>query len=351
VMVPPAAALAAVVTSVLVSTRAMYLTGEQTWLVLAACAGGGLVGLVAALVLAHRVRRLEDDVARERTARAAGEQSEQVRRQLVASLTHDLRTPLAGIRAMAEALEDGVVDDPADYLRRIRSEVDRTASMVDDLFELARLQAGVAALAPGPVPLDEAVDEVVDRITPLAAARGVDLVTGGSDSVAGRAPTVLADPESVQRVLTNLVVNAVHASAPVPDGEATGNGVGDPRGRVVVSFAGSRPADVTRNREHQDQHPDQHGGQHAHQPGAGLATVVVEDTCGGIPAADLPRVFEAGWRGESARTPGASGAGLGLAIVRELVDAQGGSVGVTSTTRGCRFEVRLPVCGSTGTGT
>lgn len=199
VLVPPSAAIPAVLISVMVSTQAMFLTGEQTWLVIAACAGGAAVGLVTAVLLARRVRRLEDDVAHERAARTADERSEQVRRQLLAALTHDLRTPLSGIRAMAEALEDGVAEESDDYLRRIRDEVDRTSTMVDDLLELARLQAGQVRLR--------------------------------------------------------------------------------------------------------------------------------------------------------ARTPGSSGAGLGLAIVRELVQAQGGLTTVTSTTSGCGFEVRLPVCGGAAPGT
>jgi signal transduction histidine kinase len=315
VLVPPVAALAAVVTSVLVSTRAMYLTGEQTWIVLAGLAGGGLVGLVTAVLLAGRVRLLEEDVARERSARAAEERSEQVRRQTVAALTHDLRTPLAGIRAMAEALEDGVATDPVDYLRRIRAEVDRTTTMVDDLFELARLQAGLATLSPSGVGLDEELAQVVERLSPLAEVHRVRLRAEGGSGLC-----VLADHHALQRVLTNLVVNAVHASDPTlrPDHGGT-------RADVCLSVVADR--------------------------GDGFAAVRVADSCGGIAPADLPHVFEAGWRGSTARTPGASGAGLGLAIVRELVEAQGGAVAVTNATPGCRFEVRLPVCGDGGTGT
>ena len=307
VLVPPAAAIAAVLVSVLVSTQAMYLTGEQTWLVLAACAGGALVGLVTAVLLARRVRRLEEDVDRERTARAAGEQSERVRRELVAALTHDLRTPLAGIRAMAEALEDGVADEPDDYLRRIRAEVDRTATMVDDLFELARLQAGLAPLQPRPVPLAGALEHAVGSVAPFAAARGQQVRLDVSPDVC-----VQVDPDALQRVLGNLLLNAVQAG-----GDVT-------LAALLAPAAGATGSTVA---------------------------VRVEDGCGGIPADDLPHVFEAGWRGERARTPGGSGAGLGLAIVRELVQAGGGDVDVANTTGGCRFEVRLPVCPGGATGT
>lgn len=324
VLVPPLAAMAAVVTSVLVSTRAMYLTGEQTSLVLAACAGGGLVGLVTAVLLARRVRRLEQAVAEERSARAASEHAEQVRRQLVASLTHDLRTPLAGIRAMAEALEDGLVDADDDYLRRIREEVDRTTVMVDDLFELARLQAGLSTLSPDAVGLGDAVEQVVDRLSPLATARGVAL------TIEQAAPglTVSADAEALQRVLTNLVVNAVRAT----DRARTD-------GRTDRTTTATVPAVVVRT------------GLDSAGPTPASAIVQVDDSCGGIAEDDLLHVFEAGWRGQSARTPDGSGAGLGLAIVRELVEAQGGSVSVTNTTRGCRFELSLPVCSGATAGT
>ncbi|WP_380166167.1 sensor histidine kinase [Jannaschia sp. R86511] len=309
VLVPPAAAIAAVLASVLVSTQAMYLTGEQTWLVLAACAGGALVGLVVAALLARRVHRLEQDVARQRSAREADERSEQVRRQLVAALTHDLRTPLAGIRAMAEALEDGMVEDHDDYLRRIRAEVDRTAVMVDDLFELARLQGGPARQQPRPVRLLEVVEQVTGTLSAVAASREVRLHV--EDLTDGRA-VAHVDPEALHRILSNLVLNAVQA--------------GD---RVVVRLPAPQSA-----------------------PGdGGQAVLQVDDTCGGIPEEDLPRVFEAGWRGERARTPGSSGAGLGLAIVRELVQGAGGQVEVSGTGTGCRFEVRLPVCGGGARGT
>lgn len=197
-LVPPVAAVAAVLASVLVSVQAMYLTGEQTMVVLAACAGGAVVGLVTAVLLARAVRHLEDDVARERTARLADQQSEQVRRRLVAALTHDLRTPLAGVRAMAEALEDGLADDPDDFLRRIRAEVDRTAAMVDDLFELARLQARLGPQQqPRSVMVDTAARDAVDAIRPLAA--GYD-ARGGSRHRGVRsregAPTVDPSPTS-----------------------------------------------------------------------------------------------------------------------------------------------------------
>ncbi|MGJ7439703.1 sensor histidine kinase [Aquipuribacter sp. MA13-6] len=296
VLVPPAAALASVLASVLASTQAMTLTADQTWLVVAACGGGAVVGLVVAVLLARRVRGLEDDVARQRTARATEERAEQVRRQLVAALSHDLRTPLAGIRAMTEALQDGVAEDPDDYLRRITDDVDRTSAMVEDLFELAWLQAGSAPQQPRDVPLLAAVEQVVGTLSAVAAARGA--VVRVEDGTAGTG-TAHVDPEVLYRVLSNLLHNAVRASR-----------------AVVVRLPAQGAVDHVRFQ--------------------------VDDACGGIPEEDLVHVFEAGWRGQRARTPGASGAGLGLAIVRELLHTAGGAVTVSNTTDGCRFEVRLP---------
>lgn len=307
VLVPPVAALAAVVASTAVSTRAMYLDAEQTEVVLAACAGGAAVGLVAAVLLGRRVRRVEEAAAGDRAARAAAETSERARRDLLAALTHDLRTPLAGIRAMAEAVEDGVADDRDGYLGRIRAEADRTAVMVQDMFSLARLQAGGEQEAPVTVDVGVAVPEAVDRLRPVAAASGVVLVHHRAAATTGGAPggaTVVAvAPGAVERVLANLVGNAVRETA------ASG-----PGGQVRVGV--SRDADEV--------------------------VLRVEDRCGGIPADDLPHLFQAGWRRVRARTPDGSGAGLGLAVVAELVAAAGGRVEVSALPGGCAFSVRLP---------
>lgn len=326
VMVPPAAAIAAVVASVVVSTQAMYLTGEQTRLMVAACAGGAVVGLITAVLLARRVQRLEDDVARARIARAASDHAEQGRRQLVAALTHDLRTPLAGIRAMAEALEDGVAPDADDYLRRIRDEVDRTATMVDDLFELARLQAGLTPQQPEDVLLQEAVGQAVILVSPLAAQRGTVIHVVAGDRPQhdrGRGPTARVDPVSLHRVLVNLLVNAVQAGGQVA---------------VSVLATNGRPGDSLEGRTDREVVD----GEVVDGAAGGTVGVRVEDSCGGIPEDDLMHLFEAGWRGQSARTPGSSGAGLGLTVVRELVQAAGGSVAVTNIDGGCRFDVCLP---------
>jgi signal transduction histidine kinase len=311
VLVPPVAALAAVLASIAVSARAMYLDAEQSAVVLAACAGGAAVGLVAAVLLGLKVRRLEDDAAGDRAARLAAETAERARQELLAALTHDLRTPLAGIRAMAEALEDGVAGDQDGYLAQIRAEADRTAAMVQDMFSLARLQAGLDHGEAVEVVVADLAEAVVEQARPVARAAGVALVIGerSAEGVPAAAPSrlrVRAPAGCVERVLANLVDNAVRETA------AAG-----PGGRVVVDVAGEDPGVVLR----------------------------VEDSCGGIADDDLPHLFEAGWRGARARTPDGGGAGLGLAVVAELVSGAGGRVSVSQTPTGCSFAVRLPAAG------
>ena len=226
---------------------------------------------------------------------------EESRRELISWVSHDLRTPLAGLRAMTEALEDGLADDPQRYHRQIRAEVDRMVRMVDDLFELSRIHAGVLKLSLQPVALGDVVSEVIAGADPVARARKVRLGGFVEEGV-----LVTADPAGLARVVSNLVVNAIrHTPA---------DGVVEVRGRAV---------------------PD----------GVELS---VTDGCGGLSDDDIERVFDVAWQGSTARTPlpenghlGA-GAGLGLAIVKGLVEAHHGMVDVVNQAPGCRFLVHLP---------
>jgi signal transduction histidine kinase len=221
---------------------------------------------------------------------------EQSRRQLVAWVSHDLRTPLAGLRAMAEALEDGLAADPPRYHKQIRADTQRLATMVDDLFELSRIQSGTLQLFPDLITLDDLVSDVLASTEPLARKRGALLEGRAAGHIA-----VHVDPRELSRALTNLLTNAIRHT---PSG-----------GRVLVEASAED----------------------------GHALLTVADGCGGIPEADLPRVFDLAWRGTDARSPEPdSGAGLGLAIVRGIVEAHQGSVRVLNAGDGCRFEMRLP---------
>jgi signal transduction histidine kinase len=235
--------------------------------------------------------------AREQTAAI-----ERSRRELVAWVSHDLRTPLAGIRAMVEALEDRVVDDPgtvARYHRAIRLEADRLAGLVDDLFELSRIQAGALALDLERVPLDELVSEALASASIAAGAKGIDL-----RGAVGEPPPIveLSTPE-MARVVRNLLDNAIRHTGP---------------GGTVWIHAGLNEI-------------------------GNAAEMSVLDSCGGISEGDLDHVFDMAYRGDAARTPGGGGAGLGLAVARGLVEAHHGQISVCNEADGCRFTVRLPL--------
>ncbi|MFD4878441.1 sensor histidine kinase [Streptomyces sp. NPDC058420] len=219
---------------------------------------------------------------------------ESSRRELVAWISHDLRTPLAGLRAMSEALEDGVAADPDRYLRQIRTEVERLNDMVGDLFELSRIHAGSLALTRSRMSLYDLIGDALAGADPLARELGVRLVGDRIEPV-----PVEVDGKEMSRVLGNLLVNAIRRTP--ADG--------------TVAIAAERSADGV--------------------------VLSVTDGCGGIPEDDLPRVFDTGWRGTHARTPPA-GAGLGLAIVRGIVEAHQGRAAVRNVSGGCRFEVTLP---------
>lgn len=256
----------------------------------------GVLGLVALVVAARSIR---SGRSAEPTNVAAPIQAS--RRELVAWISHDLRTPLAGIRAMAEALEDGMAPDPERYYAQIRGQVDQLTGMVDDLFELSRIHAGTLHLSLERVPLYDLISDTVAELAPVAAAKRLDLRFEGESGL-----SILADPRELSRVVGNLVMNAIRHAPP-----------GSP---IVVS--------ATR-------HDD------------GRASIAVQDAAGGIPEQDLPRVFEAGWRASAPRTPDApgmpaGGGGLGLAIVQGIVEAHRGEVLVRNVPGGCRFEVLLP---------
>ena len=295
--IAPITAVTAMTVGVVATAQQMFLSSHDLKVVLVVCAVAGVVALGIGVLLARQVRRLEIRSAELSEDRARSEEAERTRRELVSWVSHDLRTPLAGMRAMAEALEDGVVEDPARYHRQLRIEVERLSGMVDDLFELSRIQAGSLQLMLQQLSLPDVVGDVVAATEPLAMGRGVHLMAS-ADAVR----PINADERGLRRALTNLVVNAIRHT---------------PHDGAI---------DL-----------------HAEVGADGAATITVTDGCGGIPETDLQRVFEVGWRGDHARTPGPEGgAGLGLAIVQGIVVAHGGTVTVTNVTGGCCFELRLP---------
>ncbi len=292
-------AVGAVVAGIVGTALAMFISTHDLTVLLVVIVVAGVVSLGVGLWLGGRLAAESVWAAEARERERLLEAS---RRELVAWVSHDLRTPLAGLRAMAEALEDGVVTDPdtvADYHGRIRYECDRMAGLVDDLFELSRINAGALRLTVNSVSLGDVVSDAVATAMPLATARRIRLI-----AAAGSWPTVRGSEPELNRIVANLLLNAIRHTP--SDG--------------TVTVTGGRDA-----------------------AGGWLA---VTDACGGIPEPDLPRVFDVAFRGETARTPrgsNGSGGGLGLAIVRGLVDAHHGEVAVSNVADGCRFLVRLPV--------
>jgi signal transduction histidine kinase len=251
----------------------------------------GELGELAAQ-LSEVSRQLDESRTRERALDAS-------RRELIAGVSHDLRSPIASIRAMAEALEDGVVDDDASverYHRAMRVESERLGALVDDLFELSRITAGVLDADQPFVPLGKLVADVVSAAQPAASTNGVRIV-----NLLDEVPSVLVPASDMRRILHNLLDNAIRHTRDggtiVIDGEVLGQ----------------------------------------------TARLGVTDECGGIPEADLARVFDVAFRGDAARTRDNGGGGLGLAIAKGLLEAHRGSIQIANRAPGCRFTLRLPV--------
>ncbi|MEU0598449.1 HAMP domain-containing sensor histidine kinase [Streptomyces sp. NPDC006393] len=298
-VVTTVAAMAAVVSLVTALLLGRWVVARSRELALAARSfgeGGDFAapGTPATAELESLSRELAATSARLAESRERERALESSRRELVAWISHDLRTPLAGLRAMSEALEDGVATDPDRYLKQIRAEVERLNDMVGDLFELSRIHAGSLALTRARISLYDLVGDALAGADPLAREHGVRLVGDRVEPV-----PVEVDGKEMSRVLGNLLVNAIRRTP--ADGTVAVAAERSPEG-VVLS---------------------------------------VTDGCGGIPEEDLPRVFDTGWRGTHARTPPA-GAGLGLAIVRGIVEAHQGHTAVRNIPGGCRFEVTLP---------
>jgi signal transduction histidine kinase len=295
--------VASVLAGVVAVAQAMFISAHDLRVLLIVLGVASLVSLAVVLAAGRRLGQASmwASEAYERERRL-----ERSRREVVAWVSHDLRTPLAGLRAMTEALEDRVVSAPeavADYHQRMRVEVDRLSALVDDLFELSRIDAGALRLTMHAVSLGDVVSDAVAVATPMAQAKGVRLVS----SPGGYGVVAASEPE-LGRVFVNLLVNAIrHTPA---DGVVTvDGGTDDSSGWVQVT-----------------------------------------DGCGGIPERDLERVFDVAFRGEAARgrlpddeVTRAGRGGLGLAIVRGLVAEHNGSVAVANVDGGCRFTVRLPI--------
>lgn len=224
---------------------------------------------------------------------------ERVRREFVANVSHELRTPLTSIRAVVETLQTGAVDDPAlaaEFLSRILGEVDRLNALVEDLLDLARLEAGRSPLGLERVDIGEVVRHGVDRLRPQLERARLAL----EFEVDPELPTIEVDVKRIEQVLLNLIHNAIKFTPP--------------EGRVAIS--------VTRD--------------------SGDVTVRVRDTGIGIAEEERGRLFERFYKSDKARR--SEGTGLGLAIAKHIIQLHGGEIGVESALgEGATFWFTLPI--------
>ncbi|MFD6948910.1 two-component sensor histidine kinase [Nocardiopsis sp. TSRI0078] len=281
-----------------------------------------VVSVVLSARLVRPVRALTDAVRRMREGRAGSrvrvrdsgeigqladafnemaehlERLEEQRRAMVSDVSHELRTPLSNLRGWLEAAQDGIADLDRDRMRMLVGETLLLQDIVDDLQDLALADAGKLRLSPEPVEAGLLVEQVVDSQRLRAGSAGLRLVAETEDVV------LVADRTRLVQAVGNLLGNALrHTPAP---------------GTVTVGVRSS----------------------------GGEAVIEVADTGVGIPAEDLPHVFDRFWRAEKSRNRRTGGSGLGLAIVRNLVELHGGSVTVASTPgEGTTFTVRMPLAG------
>jgi two-component system, OmpR family, sensor histidine kinase SaeS len=226
---------------------------------------------------------------------------EEARQGLIAAVSHDLRTPLASLRVMVEAISDGIATEPDTirrYVKAMERETVNLGRLIDDLFEISRLDAGQVSLRLAPSAISTLVLETCESMNAQAAVRGVML----SPRVDFSIDPVLVDPDQIQRVLYNLVQNAIRHT---PED-----------GSIVVEVLDLGPS----------------------------VQVNVSDTGEGIRAEDLPHVFDRFYRGDKARTRDTGGgAGLGLAIAKRLIETHGGRIWVAQPPGGGSvFSFTLP---------
>jgi signal transduction histidine kinase len=293
----PVLVVVMVAAGVLASARSMVLGSDQVVIMAVVLGVSATVAVGFGVLLASRLRRAEAAHAAAAAARERDAAVEAKRQELVRWVSHDLRTPLGRMRAMTEALRDGLVPDPGTALRQLDTEVDGLSALVDDLLVLSRLTSREAPLQLQPIDVADLLSDAIAGTALQARGAGVALV---GDSEPGL--VVAADPTELNRALGNLLTNALRHTRP--------------GGTVAV-----------------------HG-----RRWNGRCVVEVSDECGGIPGPELALVFEPGWRGDQARTPTPDArAGLGLAIAANVVQRHSGQIGVANHGTGCRFRIELPL--------
>jgi signal transduction histidine kinase len=276
-------AVAAVLVAIFAAAPQMMYVSERD----------ALLFSILVLVIGIVTLRIAALAEREKTRAAA----EATRRQLVAAVSHDLRTPIASLRLLVEAVDDDIVDGETRrrYLATMQTHIHSLSAMIDDLFELSRIEAGDIDWSMRQVELALLVDETVAAMQPEAGAKGIEIHTQLGEELSTR-----ADPEKIQRVLFNLIRNAIrHTPAD---------------GSVTVRA----------------------------EAGGGGVEIEIADTGEGIPASERERVFDAFFRGGVDASRGSDGAGLGLAVSRAIVETHGGRIWLAPAERGTSVRFSLP---------
>ncbi|MGE0599967.1 MAG: sensor histidine kinase [Dehalococcoidia bacterium] len=297
-------ALAAAVIPALVLGRSLGQRLERVGRAADQIAAGDLttrVGLTGGDDIARLAQAFDSMAARLEEADTRRDAMERSRRELFAAISHDLRTPLSSIRVMVEALSDGVVTDTATtdrYLSTMTADIERLSVLIDDLFELARIDSGALQLRLEQTAIDEVVAAAVAGALPSAELARVAVMFEPGTT----ATRLFADPQRLTRVLANLLQNAIRHTP--PDGSVT----------VSTQSAGAE------------------------------VLVTVADTGDGIPAEDVPHVFERFYRVDKSRSRIGGGSGLGLSISQGIIEAHGGRIWIAeSSGDGTRVTFALPV--------
>jgi signal transduction histidine kinase len=327
-------ALGQLLAALVIGAAVMFVSHEDAWITIGILLFAALIAARAAQLLSrglvtdvrairdglHAVQRGERDVhiaadSSEELAELAGaanrmietlgseersrDAAEAARRQVIAAVSHDLRTPLTSLQLLTQALDDDLVDPATSrrYVQTMGANVRALAMLIDDLFELSRLDAGDFAWTTEAVPLTELIHETVTAMRAEADARGVAV----SAEIAPGVASARANPEKLQRVLANLLQNAVHHTPP--------------DGTVLVSA----------------------------EQANGSVQIEVSDTGEGIAAQDRARVFDPFYRAGSDAARTRAGSGLGLAIARAIVEAHGGRIWLADAPQGTRVRFTLPV--------
>lgn len=221
-----------------------------------------------------------------------------IKRDLSANISHELRLPIASIKALAETLNDGALDDPSvakEFLGKINSEADRLAQMVQELSELSQIESGQSPLVKHKIDMVNVIQRAVERLSPQAGRAGLIIKVDAASSL----PAVNIDRDRIEQVLVNLLHNAIKFTPP--------------NGGITISAIST----------------------------ADSVQVSISDTGVGIPADDLPRIFERFYKADRARSGG--GTGLGLAIAKHIIEAHGGRIWAESAEgRGATFSFTLP---------